>query len=67
MTIVLIVAAVVSAITALYAGETLTDAIIILAVVLINAGLGVYQEGKAEAAIEELQQIAAATAKVIRG
>ena len=67
MTIVLIVAAVVSAITALYAGETLTDAIIILAVVLINAGLGVYQEGKAEAAIEALQQIAAATAKVIRG
>ena len=66
MTIVLIVAAVVSAITALYAGESLTDAVIILAVVLINACLGVYQESKAEAAIEALQQIAAATAKVIR-
>ena len=67
MTIVLMVAAVVSAITALYAGESLTDALIILAVVLINACLGVYQESKAEAAIEALQQIAAATAKVIRG
>ena len=66
MTIVLIVAAVVSAITAIYAGESLTDTVIILAVVLINACLGVYQESKAEAAIEALQQIAAATAKVIR-
>ena len=67
MTIVLIIAAVVSAVTALYAGESLTDAIIILVVVLINACLGVYQESKAEAAIEALQQVAAATAKVIRG
>ena len=67
MTIVLIAAAIASAITALYAGESLTDAVIILAVVLINACLGVYQESKAEAAIEALQQVAAATAKVIRG
>ena len=67
MTIVLIVAAIVSAVTALYAGESLTDTVIILAVVLINACLGVYQESKAEAAIEALQQVAAATAKVIRG
>ena len=67
MTIVLIIAAVVSAVTAIYAGESLTDTLIILAVVLINACLGVYQESKAEAAIEALQQVAAATAKVIRG
>ena len=67
MTVVLIIAALVSAVTAVYAGESLTDTIIILAVVLINACLGVYQESKAEAAIEALQQVAAATAKVIRG
>ncbi|MBQ3762264.1 MAG: cation-translocating P-type ATPase [Clostridia bacterium] len=67
MTIVLIIAAAVSAVTAIYAGESLTDTLIILAVVLINACLGVYQESKAEAAIEALQQVAAATAKVIRG
>ena len=67
MTIVLIIAALVSAVTALYAGESLTDSAIILVVVLINACLGVYQESKAEAAIEALQQAAAATAKVIRG
>jgi len=67
MTIVLMIAAAVSAVTALYAGESLTDAAIILVVVLVNACLGVYQESKAEAAIEALQQVAAATAKVIRG
>ena len=67
MTLVLIAAALVSAVTALYAGESLTDAAIILVVVLVNACLGVYQESKAEAAIEALQQVAAATAKVIRG
>ena len=66
MTVVLIIAAAVSAVTALYAGESLADSAIILAVVLINACLGVYQESKAEAAIEALQQVAAATAKVIR-
>ena len=67
MTIVLIIAAIVSAVTAVYAHESLTDTAIILAVVLVNACLGVYQESKAEAAIEALQQVAAATAKVIRG
>ena len=67
MTLVLIAAAIVSAVTAVYAGESLADTIIILAVVVINACLGVYQENKAEAAIEALQQIAAATAKVVRG
>ena len=67
MTLVLIAAAIVSAVTAIYSGESLADTIIILAVVLINACLGVYQENKAEAAIEALQQIAAATAKVVRG
>ena len=67
MTIVLIIAAIVSAVTAIYAGESLTDTFIILAVVLVNACLGVYQESKAEAAVEALQQVAAATAKVIRG
>ena len=66
MTIILIVAAVISGITAAYSGEGFADVIIILAVVIINAVLGVYQESKAEAAIEALQEIAAATSKVIR-
>jgi Ca2+-transporting ATPase len=68
MIIILIVAAVVSALTATFGGEgeSYADVIIILIVVLINAILGVYQESKAEKAIEALQEIAAATSKVIR-
>lgn len=66
MTIILLVAAAVSAVTAVYAGESFADVIIIMAVVIINAVLGVYQESKAEKAIEALQQMTAATCKVLR-
>ena len=66
MIIILIVAAAISGVTAFYEGESFTDVIIILAVVVINAVLGVVQESKAEAAIEALQEIAAATSKVLR-
>jgi len=66
MMIILIAAAAISAVTAAYAGESLTDVVIILAVVVINAVLGVLQESKAEAAIEALQKIAAATSRVLR-
>lgn len=66
MIIILIVAAVISGITAVMEKEFPTDVIIILAVVIINAVLGVYQESKAEAAIEALQEMAAATSKVLR-
>ncbi|MGN1419453.1 MAG: calcium-translocating P-type ATPase, PMCA-type [Acutalibacteraceae bacterium] len=73
MIIILIVAAAISAVTGFFeakaAGEAFipSDTIIILVVVLINAILGVVQESKAEAAIEALQEMAAATSKVIRG
>lgn len=66
MTIILIVAAVVSGITSAYEKEFPADVIIILLVVLINAVLGVYQETKAEKAIDALQEIAAAKSKVKR-
>lgn len=68
MIIILIVAAVVSAITAAFGGEGegYADVIIIMVVVLINAVLGVYQESKAEKAIEALQEITPPTSKVIR-
>ncbi|MBE6620549.1 MAG: calcium-translocating P-type ATPase, PMCA-type [Ruminococcaceae bacterium] len=71
MTIILLVAAAISAGLEIYEGlqhgfEFPADVVIILAVVLINAILGVFQESKAEQAIEALQQIAAATSKVIR-
>ncbi len=66
MTIILIVAAFISGATSLYVGESMIDTFIILLVVIINAVLGVYQESKAESAIESLQEMAAATTKVIR-
>ena len=65
MILVLLVAAVVS----MYAhqGEPdPTDAIIILAVVLLNAVLGVFQESKAEEAIEALKKMASPVASVLR-
>ena len=66
MIIILIVAAVISAVTSVYQHEFPSDVIIIMFVVIINAILGVYQESKAEKAIEALQEIAAATSRVIR-
>lgn len=66
MILILIAAAAVSAITAFYADESFADVIIILAVVIINAVLGVFQESKAEKAIEALREITAATSKVLR-
>ena len=67
MLIILMVAAAVSAVTNLMAGHNeMAEVIIILAVVLLNAILGVFQESKAEAAIEALQTMTAATCKVMR-
>ena len=66
MTIILIAAAIISMITAAYSGEGFADVVIIMTVVIINACLGVYQESKAEKAIEALQAMSAATCKVVR-
>jgi len=77
MLIILMIAAVVSAATTVmsylqHPGETgellegLVEVGIIVIVVLLNAILGVIQESKAEAAIEALQTMTAATCKVIR-
>ena len=64
MIIILLVAAALSVITE--GSEGLTDALIILAVVILNAAFGVYQEGQAEAAIEALKDMSSQIARVRR-
>ena len=66
MLLILLAAAAVSAVTNVLAHESLTEVFIILVVVFLNAVLGVFQESKAEAAIEALQTMTAATCKVLR-
>lgn len=66
MIIILIVAAIVSGVIAVLENESFADVIIILVVVLVNAILGVYQESKAEKAIDALQKMSASTSKVLR-
>lgn len=66
MIIILLAAAFISAVTSRVSGDGMADVFIILFVVVVNAVLGVYQENKAEKAIEALQQMAAATCKVLR-
>lgn len=68
MIIILIVAAIISAATDWIENGVgfPTDTVIIMVVVLINTVLGVVQESKAEAAIQALQEMSAATSKVLR-
>ena len=66
MIIVLLVAAAISGVTSVYSGESLADVFIILFVVVLNAVLGVLQESKAEAAIEALKTMSAASSRVLR-
>ena len=70
MILILLAAAGVSiAITIITGGDKyeFAEAGVILAVVILNGILGVFQESKAEKAIEALRQMSAATAKVRRG
>ncbi len=66
MIIMLLVAAGISAVTAIIQNESLTDVFIILLVVAINTILGLIQESKAEQAIGALMEMTAATSKVLR-
>ena len=61
LVLILIVAAIIS----IFLGESL-EGIVILAIVVLNTFLGVYQERKASNALKALQEMASPTAKVIR-
>ena len=64
--IVLIVAAIVSGVVGISEGEGITDTIIILIVVVLNAVIGVVQESKAEKSLEALQKLSNYSSKVVR-
>lgn len=61
LVLILIAAALVSFLV----GER-TDAIVIISIVVVNAFLGIYQEGKAEKSLDALKKMASPNAKVLR-
>ena len=66
MIIILIIAAIISGVIGYIEGEGVTDSIIILIVVIVNAIIGVAQESKAEKSLEALQKLSSHVAKVVR-
>lgn len=66
MIIILIIAAVISAIIGVSEGEGITDTIIIMIVIIVNAIIGVAQENKAEKSLEALKKMSSHVTKVIR-
>ncbi len=66
MIIVLILAGIVSGVVGYINGEGFTDTIIILAIVVLNAVIGVAQEAKAEKSLDALKRMSAPHCKVVR-
>lgn len=66
MVLVLIIASIISGIIDLSHGEGLTNTIIILAIVIVNAVIGVIQEVRAEKSLEALKKLTQHEAKAIR-
>ena len=66
MIIILLIAALISAIVGITEGEGLLDTFIILGILILNAFIGAYQEKKAENSLDALKNLAAPETKVLR-
>ncbi len=66
LVVILLIAATISIVTAILSDESIVDGIVILAIVIINAVLGVNQENKANNALAALKKMSSPHARVIR-
>ncbi len=66
MVIILLIAAGISGYIGIHEGEGVTEAIIILAILVVNAIIGVWQEKKAQSSLEALNSMSAPHSKVLR-
>ncbi|HBP26261.1 MAG TPA: ATPase, partial [Acholeplasmatales bacterium] len=66
LVIILLIAAAISIVTGILSDEGIVDGIIILAIVILNAVLGVSQEQKATNALAALKKMSSPHAKVLR-
>ncbi|MEE8414282.1 MAG: HAD-IC family P-type ATPase [Dehalococcoidales bacterium] len=63
---ILLAAAVITSVLTLRGEEMLTDTIVIIGVVILNAGIGFFQEGKTENALEALRKMIVTKCVVLR-
>lgn len=66
MVLILIVAAIISFLLAIFGDGDFLEPIVIILIVILNAVLGVMQEYKAEKALSSLKKLTASTTKVLR-
>ena len=66
MVLILFIAAIISAVIGVMHNEGMTESIVILSILLVNAIIGMVQEMKAQSSLEALNQMSAPHSKVLR-
>lgn len=66
MVLILVIAAIISGVIGVMQNEGITESIIILAILLVNAVIGAWQEKKAQSSLEALNRMSAPHSKVLR-